>query len=348
MPCSAISSTNLAGSQMSCRTPVAPFWTGSRAPYRKPVRWARVEAMWITLSLVMPPARQRVVGRDHGVVRVHDALGLAGGARAEDEQCHLVGVRTQLGQLGRVAPLLPGGGHELGPGHLLAGVAVQDQHVLQSGPAAAQLADHGQVVEAAEFTGHHDELRGRQPHHEGDLPLTVDRDERVADRADAGDRVVQDDPLDPVRQLEGDHVAGLDAQLEQAQCAAVHLLAQLTVADPAAGVGEGHLVRRPGCDLVQIVGDDFPGPVARFGVGIDPVLGEQRLERHWQAPLQLIVKGSAHGEAAADADGLSSNVTRLVAGQEGHHVGQVLRLPQTAERYRPDQRVPQLGVVATD
>ena len=96
----------------------------------------------------------------------------------------------------------------------------------------------------------------------------VDRDERVADRADAGDRVVQDDPLDPVRQLEGDHIAGLDAQLEQAQRAAVYLLPELAVADLAAGIGEGHLVGRAGGDLVQIVGDDLPGPAASLGVGI--------------------------------------------------------------------------------
>ena len=52
--CRSTSSTKVAASQTSWSTVVAPFCTLSRAPYRKPVRCASVEAMWNTLSLLMP------------------------------------------------------------------------------------------------------------------------------------------------------------------------------------------------------------------------------------------------------------------------------------------------------
>src|SRR4051812_45179727 len=55
---------------------------------------------------------------------------------------------------------------------------------------------------------------------------------------------------------------------------------------------------------------------------------------------------SAHGQAAADADGLPGDVGGLVGGEEGDGVGEVGGLREPAERDGLGQRLPQLRVVA--
>src|SRR5436305_8669200 len=60
------------------------------------------------------------------------------------------------------------------------------------------------------------------------------------------------------------------------------------------------------------------------------------------AGLRMGVGGSAHREAAADADGLAGDEGGLVRGEERDDAGDVVRLAEPPERYRPGQGLAQL------
>src|SRR5687767_7797488 len=186
MRCSSTSSTNRAGSQTSWNTPVAPFCTASRPPYRKPVRCANVDAMWITLSDVMPSrsgsglfAATRVlwvcitpfgspVVPEVKISRVTSFGSGRSSASSAGSRRSSHGVAMNSGP-GRGAP---------------ARGAVHDQHVRERRPGHPQLVHRARVVEAAELRRHDDDLRAGEADHEADLPLPVDGDQRVADRPD--------------------------------------------------------------------------------------------------------------------------------------------------------------------
>src|SRR3954453_1775654 len=129
----------------------------------------------------------------------------------------------------------------------------------------------------------------RQGDHESDLTVAVDRDQRVVDRPDAGDREVDDEELDPVGQLETDDVPGAYAQLQQPESRPVGEPLELAVGDLPAGVDRGELVRGRGGDLVEEVGDDAAGPESLGGVLLDPLGGGDGLESNGR-PRQLIVR----------------------------------------------------------
>ena len=243
--------------------------------------------MWMMLSLFTPSrCGSGVDRRGKGVVRVHDALGLSGGAGGEHQQRHVVGVRAQRGQLGRITPLLPRGGRERLPGRIrVAGLSVDDEHVLQVRPRRPKPIHHRRVVKPTELPGDDQDLGFGEADHEPDLAVPVDRDQRVADRTDAGGREVDHQELDPVGELEGDHVARADAELQEAERGSVDLGHQLGVGDLPAGVDRGGLVRGAVGGLVEEVGDDAVGPVAGGGVLADGLRREDRLERHRRSAL---------------------------------------------------------------
>ena len=138
------------------------------------------------------------------------------------------------------------------------------------------------IVELAELPRHDQDLRFGEPDHEADLAVPVDRDQRVADGADPGGREVQDQELDPVRQLERHDIAGLHTEFEQTQGAAVCFGLQLAVGDLPAGVDRRGLVRGAGHGVVEEIGDGAVREVARLGVFVDGLLGEDRVEGHRQ------------------------------------------------------------------
>jgi hypothetical protein len=157
-------------------------------------------------------------------------LGLTGGARGEDEQGDVVGVWPSRGQRG--VPFLPWLGDELLVRQVaLVALAVDDHDVLDGRPVLAQTRDHGRVRERAEAARDDHQPRPGQANHEPHLSLAVGGDQGVADRADARNPEVDDDPLDPVRHLERDDIPGGDPELEQTGGEAVDLGLQLGVGD---------------------------------------------------------------------------------------------------------------------
>ena len=148
------------------------------------------------------------------------------------------------------------------PGRAVAGWPSTTSTCCRAGQLGRSRSDHRRVVEAAELLRDHQDLRLGEPDHEADLAVAVDRDQRVADGADPGGGVVQDEELDPVRQLERHDVAGPDAQLEQARARTGRAAACSSRVGDRAGGGRW---RRscPGCaaaTVVEVVGD---GPVGQ-------------------------------------------------------------------------------------
>ena len=245
----------------------------------------------MTLSLLdAEPLRQRLVRRDQGVVGVHDALGLAGGAGGEHQQGDLVRVRPQRGQLGRVAALLPRGGHERLPGRVrLAGLAVDDEHVLQGRPVRPEPVHHRRVVEAAELPRHDDDLGFGEPDHEADLAVPVDRDQRVADRADPGGREVQR-PGTRSSSAAGRtrrRRAGRRARADPGRTGRPRACSS-RVGDLPAGVDRRGLVRGAGGRLVEEVGDGPVRPVARL-----------RCTRRWSLSVRIVSKRHRSGPVSS-------------------------------------------------
>ncbi len=87
MICRAISSAT----KMSWRTAVAPSMTGSTRPYMKPSWWAIGEACNDRIGRQAEPLGERAEVGEHGVGRVHHALGLSGRAGGVKELDHIVG-----------------------------------------------------------------------------------------------------------------------------------------------------------------------------------------------------------------------------------------------------------------
>jgi len=88
---------------------------------------------------------------------------------------------------------------------------------------------------------------------------------------------VDDDPLDPVRELEGDDIARPYSEFEQAEGAPVDLSLQLGMTDLVARV-ERDLVRSQGGHFVDAVRDGAVSPVALARVRVDLLWGEDGQE----------------------------------------------------------------------
>lgn len=250
------------------------------------------------------PLRHRPVRGPQRVVRVHDALGLAGSSRGEDQQRDLVRGRAQPGHFFRRVLLFPRGRQEfLERRPPRPGRPADDQQVFQVRQVRADPLDHPDVIEPAELLRDDEHARSRQPQPGADFAVPEDRDQRIADRADAGAREVRHQPLDAVGQLEGHHVAGIDAQLQQPGRAALHQVGQLAVGDGAVLVHRRDLVRHASGRRVEVVRDDLAGPVALRDVLRDALAGEVGFERHGRAPFQLVVAAAAHGGPSGGAVG---------------------------------------------
>src|SRR6266850_2938048 len=116
--------------------------------------------------------------------------------------------------------------------------AVEHQHGLEAGELRTQRPHHVHVVEALEGRRTDERAAFGEAHDVLDLTATEVRADLVGDGADAlaGEEHVRE--LDPVRQLDGDDVAGTQAQALQRRRGAVHARQQLAVGHAVAMIHE--------------------------------------------------------------------------------------------------------------
>ena len=118
--------------------------------------------------------------------------------------------------------------------HRLAG----DDHVGEARNALAQLTRHGHVVEAPEGGGADERATAGEAQDVVELAHPEVGVDLVGDRSDQLEREEHNGKGDAVRELDGDDVAALDADLAQECRAALHLVLQRAVGDAALRIGE--------------------------------------------------------------------------------------------------------------
>ena len=119
---------------------------------------------------------------DDRVVAVHGPLGVGGGARGVVDPAHWEPAVVSQGRLERGQ----------GAGVTLGELAVAHQHVAIIGGGHHGLG-HGWVVESPPYRWNHQQPGPGLANHEAHLPLPVDRDDRVLDCPQSGQRRRQDE-----------------------------------------------------------------------------------------------------------------------------------------------------------
>ena len=190
------------------------------------------------------------------------ALRVGGGARGVDEEPDRARV----------------GGRRTGRGPDDLGVCVRavhrlvahHDHVLEGGQRGPQLAHQGSVVAVPVAAGDEEDAGPRLGEDEAELSPPVDGQDGVRDRTETRRGEQHDQRLGPVRELEGDHVAGADAARGEAarqplgrggERREAGLRAALDHGSPGAGAGGGRGEGRP---------ERLPAPQAR----LPPAVGE--------------------------------------------------------------------------
>ncbi len=139
-----------------------------------------------------------------GLLGVHDRLRIGLRSRCEDELRHRVGARLSQRAWGLV--------EHVGEAGVASARAVVDDEVHRVEPGrAANLGHEVAIVEASVLGGGHDDARRRGLAHVAELLGPVVREQRVDDAAEGLDRDRGDHGLVSVRQLDGDHGSGADA-----------------------------------------------------------------------------------------------------------------------------------------
>ena len=163
------------------------------------------------------------LGEQDIVVGEHDLLGLARGAGGGEQARHLVGFDGHL--LGEGL----GSGNDLGHGGqvgLLGGLFVHQRDDLQGGDVAGDVEDLLLVIDAVEGGGPDVGAALHEVHGVGEVGPVEVAGERLDDGAGLEAGHVGDGELGPVRELQGDHVAGLYAlghePRGQTACRVVH------------------------------------------------------------------------------------------------------------------------------
>ena len=182
------------------------------------------------------------------------------------------------------------GGEVLQPEHARPLAAADADHVLETGGRRADVRDHVRVVQAAELPRDHRHLGPGVPQDVQHLVVPVDRHGGHEHRADPGQRDVDHDELVPVRQLNLDPVARIDAEPAQRGRQPVRLFPQLPPGQRAVSVGEQDLVL-PG-QPVDRGAERLVTPVARRaepgqGLRVVHVLGPGNRERGHLRPHQV-------------------------------------------------------------
>ena len=141
-------------------------------------------------------------------MRVEDALRVGGGARGVDEEPD----RARIG--GRRSGRGPGdlGVCERAVHRLVA----HHDHVLEGGQRGPQLPHQRAVVAVPVAAGDEEDAGPGLGQDEAELPPAVDGQDGVRDRAQTRRGEEHGQRLGPVRELEGDHVAGADAARREA------------------------------------------------------------------------------------------------------------------------------------
>ena len=189
--------------------------------------------------------RHRPEADVHRVVAVEHALRLAGRSGREHDLGRIAGSGPPGVELRRRMLVLPTGVTEerLEPLHPVghrAAVGVADEDVLEGRQFAAEVPQHGGMVEAPELAGHDADAAGDPVEDEADLPAAQDGDDRVGHRPDPHAGEVEGGHLPPVRQLEADHLAPGHVELDQRTGEPIGQAGELAVAhDLRVAVGPG-------------------------------------------------------------------------------------------------------------
>ena len=145
--------------------------------------------------------------------------------------------------------------------------------VWQLGP---ELGQHGGVREASERVRDQHQRRLRVVQDVAHFSVAIHRPDRVGDGADLGRGTVRDEPLGPVRCLDGDDVAGCEAETQQATGHAAGQAVEVGKRQTNAAVDDGHLVAALARVPLQVVVERGVGPcptlygaLDRLGVVVD-------------------------------------------------------------------------------
>jgi hypothetical protein len=229
---------------------------------------------------------------------VQDALGLAGGAAGVQREQRVLGVvrRRLVARAGAVDGVVPPHVAALGPAHRVAG-PLDHQHALDLGvlehrPVGRVLERHDVATPPATVGG--DEQAGAGVAQAIGQGLGREAAEHHGVRgADAGTRQHGDGRLRHHRQVDGDEVAGLDAERGQRVGRLAHLAVQLLVGqDP--GVArlalpqDGGLVAPP------------PGQVAIDAVGADVERAADEPAGVWELPVKGLGPRPGPGQLGGD------------------------------------------------
>ena len=166
---------------------------------------------------------------------MHDALGLAGGARGVDQLGDVIGPRARARKnLGRIGLTLPGGARQARL-EAVGALTAHRQYMLQMWQLASEARHHLRMIESSEHLGHDHDLGFAMTEHEGELALTKDVHERIDDRADARAGERGERKLPPVGQLHGHDIVATHTQAIQTHGDAIGHGGHLAVGE-AAGI----------------------------------------------------------------------------------------------------------------
>ena len=222
-------------------------------------------------------ASEHAERRQGSVERVQHAFRIAGGARGERHAEHLVGRHGDafgLRQRQRRCKLV---GERHGAVRARAVDHADEAQVRQF---LHHRAHHAGVVEALEALRAHVGAAAREAQDVAHLAAAEVRADRVGDRADEFQREEHESELDPVGQLDGDHVAAADAVGLEHRGGAVDAVFQFAIGDAAPGIDQRLAVGMHRDTRGEKPVDRVPAPPAARGVARDHFGGEPGLEGH--------------------------------------------------------------------
>ena len=133
-----------------------------------------------------------------------------------------------------------------------------------------ELRRHRGVIEVAKLPAADEHLAAGKAHDVVELAAAEVDADRHRHRAEALQREEHERELDPVRQLDGDDVAGADAERAQPRRHAVDAVGKLAVAQPARSVGQrlavGRLAHPAGQHVAKVSSPHRPAPRQRAAI----------------------------------------------------------------------------------
>jgi len=164
------------------------------------------------------------------------------------------------------------------------GRAAGDDNVGEGGNRLLQRLRHGHIIEALELARTDEGAAVGKPQDVFQLARPEVGIDLVGDGADQLQREEDDREVDPIGQLDGDHVAALDPDAAQEFGAALDFVLQLAIGDAALRVGEHLAVRMCGRTPRQHLEERFSRPQAARLVALGEFRFEHDLKRHGRPP----------------------------------------------------------------